>query len=209
MYLSVGTRLDITHAVNFLSQFNEVHRDIHWKAAKRVLRYLKETLDVGMTYRNTDDPPKMFADADWGGCNVDHRSYSGYIFMMSGATISWDSRKQRTIALSSTEAEYMALSKATKEALYMKKLLNSLGMNLQEVTLDIDMGAQKLATNPVFHAQTKHIDIRHHFVRDAVEKKMISIEHVSTNEMVADLLTKALPRVKHEKCVRLLGLTSP
>jgi len=174
------------------------------------LRYLKGTLDVGLTYRSTNDPPKMFADADWGGCNIDRKSYSGYVFMMSGAAISWDSRKQRTVALSSTEAEYMALSEATKEALYMKKLLDSLGMNLQEVTLGVDnMGAQKLATNPVFHARTKHIDIRHHFVRDAYEKKMISIEHVSTNEMVADVLTKALPRVKHEKCVRLLGLTPP
>jgi len=130
--------------------------------------------------------------------------------MMSGAAIGWDSRKQWTVALFSTESEYMALSEAIKKALYMKKLLDSLGVNLQEVTLGVDnREAQKLITNSVFHARIKHIDIRHHFVRDAVEKKMISIEHVSTNEMVADVLTKALPRVKHEKCVRLLGLTPP
>jgi len=149
----------------------------------------------------------MFANADWGCRNIHRRSYSGYVFMMSGTAISWDSRKQRTVALPSTE--YMALSEAIKDALYMKKLLDSLMVNFQEVTLGVDnMGAQKLATNPVFHVRTKHIDIRHHFVRDAVEKKMISVEHISTNEIFADVFTNALPRVKHEECVRFLGLTS-
>lgn len=177
MYLSVGTRPDISHAVSALSQFNDCHGEQHWIAAKRVLRYLAKTRDLGLLYSKSDDPAAMFVDADWGNCIVDRKSYTGYAFIMSGAAVSWESRKQPTVALSSTEAEYMALSDATKEALYMKRLLGDFGKKLGAVPLRNDnIGAQKLVSNPMFHSRTKHIDIRHHSVRDAKKKGMISIE---------------------------------
>lgn len=209
MYLSVGTRPDISHAVSALSQFNDRHEEQHWKAAKRVLRYLAKTRDLGLLYSKSDDPAGMFVDADWGNCIVDRKSYTGYAFIMSGAAVSWESRKQPTVALSSTEAEYMALSDATKEALYMRRMLNDFGKRLGAVPLRNDnIGAQKLVSNPMFHSRTKHIDIRHHSVRDAKEKGMISVEYTPTDEMPADVLTKGLSRPKHEKCVQGLGLGS-
>ena len=114
----------------------------------------------------------MYTDADWGSCLVDRKSYTGYVFLIGGTAVSWGSRKQRSVALSSTEAEYMALTDAAKEAIYMKKLLKSLGVNLETIILRNDnIGAEKLSGNPVFHARSKHIDIRHHFVRDCVKKK--------------------------------------
>lgn len=207
MYLSVATRPDISHAVSYLSQFNSCYTETHWKAAKRVLRYLRGTDDVGLVYSCSRDAPVMFADADWGNCTLDRRSYTGYVFVMSGGAVSWESRKQQTVALSSTEAEYMALSEATKDALCMKRLLGELGLDLDEMVIKSDnIGAQRLGTNPVYHARSKHIDIRHHFVREAVEEGSILIQHVSSEEMAADILTKGLPRGRHENCVRLLGL---
>jgi len=126
---------------------------------------------------------------------------------VSGGAVSLESRKQRTVALSSTEAEYMALSEATKDALYMSGLLGNLGLALTNVVIKNDnIGAQRLATNPVHHARSKHIDVRHHFVREAVKEKRVLIQHVSSDEMAADILTKGLPRGRHENCVRLLGL---
>lgn len=127
---------------------------------------------------------------------------------MNGGCISWDSKKQRTVALSSTEAEYMALGEAAKEAVYLRRLLRELGINAGRVKLSNDnIGAQRLATNPVFHARTKHIDIRHHFVREIVDAGLIRLEHVASEEMPADVLTKALTRPKHENCIELLGLS--
>lgn len=109
-YLSVTTRPDIAYAISYLGQFNNCYDSTHWKAAKRVLRYLKGTIDVGINYNKSEGPVKGFVDADWGGCVIDRRSYSGYIYKLGGGPISWDSRKQKTIALSTTEAEYMALT---------------------------------------------------------------------------------------------------
>ncbi|XP_036148378.1 secreted RxLR effector protein 161-like [Monomorium pharaonis] len=209
MYLAVSTRPDIAHAVSKLSQFNNCHTKIHWGAAKRVLRYLKGTNDVGLVYSVSSDPPEMYTDADWGSCGIDRKSYTGYTFIMSGASVSWESKKQRTVALSSTEAEYMALSDATKEALYVSKLLDELGTTLNGIVIKNDSnGVQKLAMNPVHHARSKHIDIRHHFVRDAVSRNLVTIQHVSTDEMATDILTKGLPRGRHENYMKLLGLTS-
>lgn len=115
MYLAVCTRPDLAHVVSKLSQFNENYNVEHWTAAKRVLRYLRSTIDVGITFRKTSTPLRGFVDSDWANCLVDRRSYTGHIFLLCDGPIAWDSRKQRTVALSSTEAEYMALTEATKE----------------------------------------------------------------------------------------------
>lgn len=207
MYLSVGTRPDIAHAVSSLNQFNDCHTKTHWEAAKRVLRYLKETCDLGIVFRRSDVVPTIYTDADWGGCSIDRKSYTGFVLVVGGGAVSWESRKQQTVALSSTEAEYMALSEATKEAIYMTRLLKDIGVNLKNIVLKSDsLGAQKLAANPIHHARTKHIDIRHHFVRGAMKEGAVVTQYTPTSEMAADFLTKSLPKPKHEHCIRLLGL---
>lgn len=207
LYLSVATRPDIAHAASSLSQFNENFGKVHWIAAKRVLRYLKGTADIGITFRRGQTSIEGYVDADWAGSTHDRRSFTGYAFIMNEGCISWDSRKQRTVALSSTEAEYMALSEAAKEAVYLRRLLLELGEEVDVIKLSNDnVGAQKLASNAIYHARTKHIDIRHHFVREIVESKQIELHHIASEKMPADVLTKALTKFKHEGCVELLGL---
>jgi len=139
---------------------------------------------------------------------MDRRSYTGYAFLMAGCPITWESRKQRTVALSSTESEYMALSEASKEGLYIRRLLEDLGLKQQSSTCILcdNQGARKLAENPVFHGRTKHIDIRHHFVREVLNSGDLDIEYSPSCEMAADVLTKSLPRTKHLKCQELLGI---
>lgn len=210
MYLAICTRPDITYAVSHLSQFNDCYGKIHWTAAKRVLRYLKGTKDLGIMFTKDSRPLRGFADADWANCPVDRRSYTGYAFVLNGSPISWNSRKQRTVVLSSTEAEYMAMSEANKEAIYLRQFLAELGEDdsVSTILMNDNMGALKLAENPSFHARSKHIDLRYHLIRDAVKDGTLKVEYTSMDTMAADILTKALPSPKLEKCTYMLGLRS-
>lgn len=207
MHLAVSTRPDISYAVNYLSQFNTNYNIEHWKAAKRVLRYLKGTSDYGLVYERTGLPLFGVVDADWGGNSIDRRSYSGFAFILAGAPISWEARKQRTIALSSTEAEYMAISEATKEAMYLRDILNSISVNCECVVLFNDnQSAIKLAQSKNYHSRTKHIDIRHHFIRDKCEEGLIKLKYLCTERMPADVLTKGLSGTRHRECLCNLGM---
>ena len=207
-YLSTTTRPDISFAVSYLGQFNERFDRSHWNAAKRVLRYLKGTKDYGITYSKESTPLKGYVDADWGNSIIDRKSFTGYAFILSGGPITWNSKKQRTVALSSTEAEYMALNEAVKESIHLKRLLIEINcQELAETTIFCDNhGALKLAENPVFHKRSKHIDIRYHFVREVLKAGELKLNHVPTENMLADLMTKALPRPKHLTCVNGLKL---
>jgi len=175
---------------------------------KRILKYLQGTVDVGLTYRRTGKSLYGFVDADWANCPEDRRSYTGYAFVLAGCPVTWESRKQRTVALSSTKAEYMALSEATKEALYLTRFVKDLGFDrLSRVCILCDNnGARKLAENPVFHGRTKHIDVRHHFVREVLNRGELSVEFTPTSEMAADVLTKSLSKLKHSRCLEILGI---
>lgn len=208
MYLAVCSRPDLAYAVSYLSQYSTCYNKTHWVAAKRVLRYLKGTADVGLRFLKSTESLTGFVDADWANCLDDRRSYTGYAFILGGGPISWESRKQRTVALSSTEAEYMALTEATKEAMYLRQFLIELGFeNLANVRVFNDNnGALKLSENPVFHQRTKHINVRHHFVRDVVKSGLLKVEHISTDDMAADVLTKGLSGPKHVKCLKKLGM---
>jgi hypothetical protein len=207
MYLAVCTRPDIAHVASVLSQFNDCYSEEHWKSAKRVLRYLKGTMDYGLAFRKTGQELTGFADADWGHDHVDRRSFTGYVFKVGDAPVSWESKKQRTVALSSTEAEYMALSETTKEAVFLRNIVSRIAGTQQTVVIYNDnQSAQKLSLNQMFHNRTKHIDIRHHFVREAQESGLVKVDYLGTSEMPADVLTKALCREKHAKCVVRLGL---
>lgn len=146
-------------------------------------------------------------DSDWGNCINDRRSYIGYVFFLSHAPITWKSRKQRTVALSFTEAEYMGLTEATKEVIYLHRFLTEIGLkNLFMLIIYNDSAStQELARNPVYHGRTKHIDVRHHFVREALKNHQIKLDYLCSAEMIADIFTKALPLNKHYKCIELLG----
>lgn len=207
MYAAVSTRPDIAHVVSILAQFNSCYTKVHWGAAKRVLRYLHGTINYGLHYAKGDQGITGFVDADWGRCTIDRTSYTGFAFTLSNAAISWKSQKQRSVALSSTEAEYMALSEAMKEAIHLKGFINELGLHdLEEIIIYNDnRGAKLLAESHVFHQRTKHIDIRYHFIRDVISKRSIKLDHMPTEEMPADVLTKALSGPKHYKCLSKLG----
>lgn len=211
MYPMVQTRADICFAVTILSRFNQNPNAKHYSAAKRVLRYLKGTLDYGITY-GIDDDLIGYTDADWAADEETRRSVGAYIYLLYGGAISWCSKRQLAIALSSCEAEYMAQTQASKEAIWICRLLTELDMEYglpgKPVLIMADnQGAIALAKDPRFHSRTKHIDIQWHFVRDQVETGAVAFEWIATAEMAADGLTKALTTDKHQAFVRQIGLT--
>lgn len=173
-----------------------------------MLRYLKGTKEFKIQFEKNGSAITGYVDADYGGSIDDRRSYTGYVFTMSNGPVSWDSRKQRTVAMSTTEAEYMALSNAAKEIIHLQRFLKELGAtDVETMTLYSDnFSAQKLAVNPVFHARTKHIDVRHHFVREIIESGKLKLKHLASTDMPADILTKALTKFKHDHCINLMGL---
>lgn len=210
MYVAVLTRPDIVFSVNFLSQFNNCYDDEHWAYAKRVLKYLKKTKSFCLKFTASGKSQlEAFVDADWASNIVDRRSYTGYFFRLSGCAISWETKKQSTVALSSTEAEYMGISECCKEAVYLRNLI----FELTNVTYPIpifndNQSALKLSANPVYHKRSKHIDVRYHFCREKVANETVVIKYLSTAEMPADLMTKGLCKMKHYSFLPMFGLYS-
>jgi len=212
IFAAYVTRPDIMCAVGQLSQFLNNPSSKHMSAAKRVLRYLQGTSMLGITYH----PPPLrlqgYSDADWAGDMDTRRSTTGYIVMLNNGAIAWKSRRQPTVALSTMEAEYMALTNATKELKWIKTLLAELShSNSNDDPTDLfsdNQSAIALAKNPVSHARAKHINLRHHFIREAIQDKVIWVQYIPTAEMTADSLTKALGREKHEKCTARMRMTT-
>ena len=202
IYASITTRPDISHAVNVLSQHMAKPNKEHLSAAKRVLRYLRGTTDVGIIFRKSDNFELVgYSDADWAGDVDSRKSTSGYVFLLGGNIISWASKKQPVVALSTTEAEYIALCLATQEAIWLRRLCASVGQAQTKPTkiLEDNQGTISMSRNPRDNSRTKHIDIKYHFVREAVEKNETDIVHCRTQEMVADTLTKGLPKPAFER----------
>lgn len=208
MYLAVLSRPDILHTVSKLSQRNTDPHSEDETAAKHVLRYLSATVDLKITYSKSGEQVMGFADADWANDLSDRKSYSGYAFFLGGSAFSWTSAKQSVVAMSSTEAEYVALSTAAKEAVYLRRLLLEIGWSLDgPITICGDnISSHHIAKNPVHHKRTKHIDIKYHFVREKVECNEIILEYVPTDKNVADVLTKGLCKQKQQNFTKLLGL---
>lgn len=211
MYVAVATRPDIAHAVSVLSQFNNQYDQKTWTKANHIPRYFQETQHLGLRFRPTENGLCGYVDADWGNCQIDRRSYTGVAFILSGAAISWKSRKQRTVALSSTEVEYMGLTDAAKEAIYLIGFLKELGLEkLENVTIFNDnQGAGEIARNPVYHERSKHIDVCYYFVREALSNHSIKLDYKPTKQMIADVLTKTLSHAKQKFCAQELGLIDP
>jgi histone deacetylase 1/2 len=193
-YLTL-TRPDIAYSVNKVCQFLQAPTETHWTAVKRVLRYLKHTSSLGLVIQKS---PSLllsgFADADWAGCPDDRRSTGGHAVFLVGNLVAWNSRKQPTVSRSSTEAEYKSVANATAEIMWIQGLLQELGIFLSRAPcLWCDnLGATYLSVNPVFHARTKHIEVDYHFVRERVAQKALDIRFISTNDQLADILTKPL-----------------
>jgi hypothetical protein len=201
------TRPDVLFAVNKLSQFLRDPSDAHWKAALRVLNYLVSTKHLRLKLGGALSC-SGYSDSDWAEDRADRRSTSAYTFRIGEGAISWKSRKQATVLLSSTEAEYKAMSDSCKEAVWLRNILSELCLRPKAaLPLHVDNeGAEALAKNPEHHTRTKHIDARYHFVRHCVKRRRLSIFHVSTKDMLADMLTKPLPRVQLESHRLRFGL---
>lgn len=207
MYLAVLTRPDIAYSVSYLSQFNNCYGHTHWNYAKRVLRYLQCTKNYCLRYSNNNNDLKGFVDSDWASDALDRKSYTGFCFMLSGSAVSWQSRKQKTVSLSSTEAEYIALSEASREAVYLRNLMHEITDSLYVIDLYCDnQSALKLALSNQSHNRSKHIDVRYHYIRDVVKYKYVKIKYIPTEEMPADVLTKGLCYKKHYNFMSLLGV---
>lgn len=206
----VHTRPDIAYSVGVVSRFMEKPTTLHLNAAKRILRYVRGTLEYGLVYNEGKGDYLLsgFSDSDLAGNFEDRKSTGGMAFYLNESLITWVSQKQRCVALSSCEAEFMAATAAACQGIWLHKVLSQVaGIQPGPVVLYIDnRSAIDLTKNPVFHGRSKHIDVRFHFIRECVEQGSIVIKHIKTDEQRADCLTKALHAVKFEKMRLLLGV---
>jgi hypothetical protein len=209
MYAAMGTRPDIAFATSTVAQFLENPGWAHWEAVKRIFRYLLGTKKLELTYGGEERGLVGYVDAD--GASQEHRrAISGYVFMVDGGAVSWSSKKQELVTLSTTEAEYVAQTHATKEAVWLRRLFTELfGPMDGPTTLFSDSkSAIALTQDGHYHARTKHIDIRYHFICYIIEAGTIKLVYCSMDDMTADTLTKALPSVKAKHFASALGLST-
>ena len=196
MWPALHTRHNIAYLVGVLFRYCANPGTIYCNLVTQIFRYLAGTWNLGITFRsNTTDELVEYTDSDWAGLKDGQRSTGGYAFLLSGGPVSHQSKQQATVAFFSTEAEYMATTKAGKEALWIARFWAALGYRLpdQPISLRADnRGAILFTAHPEFHRRIKHIEVRHHWIREKVESRKIAITYISTKDMVADGLTKAL-----------------
>ncbi|KAH9321895.1 hypothetical protein KI387_016534 [Taxus chinensis] len=195
------TRPDISFAVSYLSRFMQEPKICHWKAAKRILRYLKGLVDLGLEYKKNENFFLIgYSDSDHAGNIDDRKSTSGFVFFMGSGPISWGSKKQHFVSRSSTEAEYSSAGEAVCEAIWLRRILEGLGIPQDKpTTMYVDNeGVLKLVRNPVFHERTEHIEVQVHFICEHVLKHNIQLQFCPTAEQRADIFTKSLARDKFE-----------
>lgn len=208
LWISQCSRPDVSFAVNRLSQFLKNNDHVHFTAALRVLAYLFHTRHLGLVLGGSECVLRGYSDLDWAENRVDRSSTSGFLFRLADGSISWKSRKQRTTALSSTEAEYIALSDAAREAMWLRQVLQEIHLIGNDSTpLSFDnTGSGALAQNPSHHARSKHIDVRYHHIRGLVKDGSISLCHVPSASQLADCFTKPLPRPGFQAARERLGV---
>ena len=215
MYLACGTRPDIAFAIGQLSRHNADPRRGHFRAAKRVVRYLKGTMNLGLVYGRTtarDSPPYGligYADSNFAGDPEDRKSVMGYCFFLNGAVVSWSSKKQRTVSTSTTEAEYIALGHAAREEVWIKKFVNELELEVTETIMLHGDNEMSIALTKNVESQhcTKHINVQYHYIRELVNEGELTVKWIPGSEMLADGMTKALPTETFRKHRALLGMT--
>jgi hypothetical protein len=221
-FLTVIARLDITFAVNKCAKYSENPRKEHFTAVNHIFSYLSKTSDKAILYQGKQ-PKELIAysDADWAIDLDDRTSTTGYIMMMCKGAISWATRRQSSVALLSTESEYMAMTETAKQIIWLRKLLKDIGelryipTNLkatkseESTKLNADnQGAIALANNPKHRGRNKHIQTKYHFIRQAVNEGVTKLEYIPTAQQLADFLTKPLGQTKHSNFTKLAGLTS-
>lgn len=210
LYAAQTTRPDISFAVGVLSKFNSNPGKEHWSSVKRVMRYLRGTIGAKITYKITGNNEIVgYTDADYADDPDDRVSVSGYTFKLADGIISWSRKKQQTVAHSTTEAEYMALAHATQEGLWLRMMVIELKISSNDTIIPIgcdNQSALDLSRNSLHHARTKHIDVQHHFLRDAAKKRRVEFFKVASEVMVADSLTKPVNLQKHEWCRSAMGI---
>lgn len=208
IYAMTCTRPDISWIVSKLSQTLAKPNVENLVAAKHVLRYLKGTKDYELCFKKTDEDLNLiaFSDSDWASSVEDRRSTTGYYFSLTkqGPAISWKSKKQPTVALSTCEAEYIGLATTTQESMYLTQLLNGMDNKVYSCTKihGDNQGAIALSKNPVNRQRSKHIDVKYHFIRNALSEGKIDIVYCPSEDMVADILTKPVAKIKMVKFKR-------
>jgi hypothetical protein len=207
LWPAVVTHPDVAFAVGVLARFSQNPAQAHWAAIKRVMRYLHVTRDLWLTFGGDDMTAEGYSDADWAS-QLHRHSISGYVFRMGCGAVTWSSKKQSLVALSSTEAEYIVMTHAAKELLWLRTFLSELsGTPAGPTTLRVDnQSTITICKDNKFHARTKHIDIHYHFIRKVVSSGCIAVQYLPTEDNTADIFTKPLGRQRFEKLARQLGL---
>ncbi|XP_019256291.1 PREDICTED: uncharacterized protein LOC109234678 [Nicotiana attenuata] len=206
-----NTRLDIAYGVQHLSQYMQDPREPHLQAAYHMLRYLLKDPTLGLFMSNDDDfSEKAYCDSDWAACPDSWRSVSGYLVLLGNSPISWKSKKQETIYLSSVEAEYRSIRKVVGELVWLHRVLTELTVPpaLPILVFCDSQSTLHIARNPIFHERTKHIEVDCHFVRTKLNDGLILLYHVRTDDNLADILTKSLTGIKHSTVLGKLAVCS-
>ena len=208
MYLMICSRPDICYAVTVLSRFMSKPREKHWRHVKQLLRYIKSTRNYALIYPKLSSMQLIgYSDSDHAGDLGDRKSTLGFIFILSGCTISWRSLRQKAVAISFTEAEYIAMSGAAQEALWLKTILCELGMPQNEVVMCGDnLSSMQIIRNPISHHRSKHIDVRYHFIRDHYKNGNLDLKYIKSEDLCSDFMTKGVDKVKHFKCIKAINL---
>lgn len=209
MYLMLGSRPDLSFAINFFSRYQDKPSNEIWNYLKRVLRYLKGTIDLSLVFVKGKEkfPMKCYVDSDWGGDLNDRKSVSGYLIKIYGNTVSWVTRKQKCVALSTTEAELVALCSSVTDCLCFRKLLLDLNVTIDCCLIFEDNQACiSLIKNPENNRRVKHMDLKFNFVCENVKNNVIRIEYVNSETQQADMLTKGLPHPLFCKNRKAIGL---
>ncbi|CAJ2663992.1 unnamed protein product [Trifolium pratense] len=207
MYL-LATRPDLAYSVCLIARYMEKPTELHMAAAKRILRYLKGTLKCGVLYkRGVSLELQGWSDSDYAGDSDDRKSTSGYVFKLGSSAVSWSSKKQPIVTLSTTEAEFVAAAACACQGIWLRKILSQLRHEQKRTTIFCDNSSTiKLSKNPVMHGRCKHIDVRYYFLRDLIKDEIMELSHCGTEEQIADVMTKALKLESFCKFRKMLGV---
>ncbi|CAN1802350.1 Retrovirus-related Pol polyprotein from transposon TNT 1-94 [Linum perenne] len=208
MYAMVCSRPDLSHALSVVSRYMANPGREHWQAVQWIFRYLRGTSKACLQFGKSRNGLVGYVDADYGGDLDSRRSLTGFVFTIGGCAVSWKASLQSSPALSTTEAEYMAVCEACKEAVWLKGLYAEFPGDSSCITIFCDsQSAICLTKDQMYHERSKHIDVRYHYIRWVIAEGKVKVTKISTHDNPADMMTKAVPAAKFELCSSLVGIT--